>query len=68
KTTPPPPAVLALKKATGSQGLFAAAGKSRGTQTLAVQTNPSYFTAYSLAALRGVNDAYIWAFNKYPAK
>ncbi|MEJ6601403.1 MAG: hypothetical protein QNL51_02410 [Opitutaceae bacterium] len=60
--------LLGLAQATGSQGLFAAAGKSRGTQTLAVQTNPSYFTAYSLAALRGVNDAYIWAFNKYPAK
>lgn len=60
--------LLGLAQAAGSQGLFAAAGKSRGTQILAVQTNPSYFTAYSLAALRGVNDAYIWAFNKYPAK
>ncbi|MDB4473772.1 hypothetical protein N9023_02100 [Opitutaceae bacterium] len=60
--------LLGLARTTGSQGLFAAAGAARSEQTLAVQTNPGYFTAYSLAALRGVNDAYIEVFNKYPAK
>ncbi|MBT5903263.1 MAG: hypothetical protein HOH58_14250, partial [Opitutaceae bacterium] len=60
--------LLGLAKMSGSQGLFAAAGAARSEQTLAVQTNPSYFSAYSLAALRGVNDAFITAINKYPAK
>lgn len=60
--------LLGLARTTGNQGLFAAAGASRSEQTLAVQTNPGYFTAYSLAALRGVNDSYIEVFNKYPAK
>ena len=60
--------LLGLANATGSQGIFAAAGASRSSQTLAVRTNPGHFTAYSLAALRGVNKAYIAALNKYPAK
>ncbi|GAB5560328.1 MAG: hypothetical protein SynsKO_19750 [Synoicihabitans sp.] len=60
--------LLGLANATGSQGIFAAAGASRSEQTLAVQTNPAYFTAFSLAALRGVNDAFVSFINKYPAK
>lgn len=60
--------LLGLAQASGSQGLFAAAGASRSEQTLAVRTNPGHFTAYSLAALRGVNDAYIATLGQYPAK
>lgn len=60
--------LLGLAGATGSQGVFAAAGASRSSQTLAVRTNPGHFTAFSLAALRGVNKAYIEALNLYPAK
>jgi hypothetical protein len=59
--------LIGLANASGSQGLFAAAGASRSSQTLAVRTNPGHFTAYSLAALRGVNQVYIDVLKQYPA-
>ena len=58
-------ALLGLAQATGNQGIFAAAGASRSEQTLAVRTNPAYFTAYSLAALRGVNAVYVEAVKQH---
>jgi len=60
--------LLGLAGATGSQGIFAAAGASRSSQVWAVRTNPGHFTAYSLAALREVNKAYIEALKLGPAK
>ena len=60
--------LMGLAQATGDQSFFAAAGAARSEQTLAVQTHPAYFKAYTVAALRGVNDAYITAFERNPAK
>jgi len=48
-----------LAQASGNLGFFAAAGPTRAQQTLAVKTDPGTFRAHVLAALRGVNDAYV---------
>jgi hypothetical protein len=61
-------ALLGLAAATGDQGIFAAAGAARSEQTLAVQTHPAHFKAHTVAALRGVTDAYIDIIESYPAK
>ncbi len=61
-------ALLGLAQASGNQGIFAAAGASKSEQTLAVQTNPEWFSAFSLAALRGVNDAFISLVKANPAR
>ena len=44
--------VLAVVNVGICRGIFAAAGPSRSEQTLAVQTNPTWFSAFSLAAFR----------------
>jgi len=61
-------ALMSLARNTGNQGFFGAAGPARSEQTLAVRTNPVYFKAHSLAALRGVNDAFVGVFETYAAK